>query len=723
MTRHPPPHRPSLGGGWTLWPQALLRGAGLPFSLVETTFRAADQAEALRRAASDSLFREAVLWQNRPALARGIDGVLTRDPRADSVKLRKSQRLTAKYLQRYGAKNDTIGFFGPVGWVRIDGNARFSAGPSLIADRATFFEPWAVRAIADACASDDRLRAPVTLPGHLRLKANAVKGPTRRVPLSADEVRLLKRADGRPAHAILAELERADPSVPWFDRLRSLWADGLVRWEFSVCIGHDPAAPWRALGGAPALARADAARADVARAAGCPAALDASLARLEAEFVSLTNRPAYRNPGRTYAGRGLVYEECRRDVTLELGPAAVERIGPVLGLIARMARWFTFRIAVALAADLRAIFAAQERKRVPLHVFWRLTEPLFAQETPVCVAGAAERLRELWNDAFAPAEWRAGAQHLSVEQAEAFVSRHFQAPCPGWPGARHHAPDVMWAAPDPEALLAGRGVPVLAECHPAVTPFTTLSVLSLCPVRPDLEREWRLDFPEPRITPIPVEDFARSTQDARLAAEHWHLDLGGGYVSDRPGRMVLRAADLDVVSRDGRLFAVHKERGLEFDLLAVFERRILLRAAVAFSLSQGGDAGPRRYVGPMLVQRAFRRVASPALTSKSYGPAWRDRIRAWRTDLGLPERVFVRSPSEIKPIYVDFASDISVDLFQSMARQSESLSISEMYPGPDGLWLRDGQGRAYTSELRMIAVDPLPFDGRAVWSAANAPCV
>ena len=117
------------------------------------------------------------------------------------------------------------------------------------------------------------------------------------------------------------------------------------------------------------------------------------LARLEPEFVSLTNRPAYRNPGRTYAGRGLVYVECRRDVTLELGPAAVERIGPVLGLIARMARWFTFRIAVALAADLRAIFAAQERKRVPLHVFWRLTEPLFAQETPVCVAGAAERLR------------------------------------------------------------------------------------------------------------------------------------------------------------------------------------------------------------------------------------------------------------------------------------------------------------------------------------------
>jgi len=306
-----------------------------------------------------------------------------------------------------------------------------------------------------------------------------------------------------------------------------------------------------------------------------------------------------------------------------------------------------------------------------------------------------------------------------VETAEDFVARYLDAPCPGWPGARHHAPDVMWDAPSPEALLAGEGTPVLAELHPGVTPVTTLSALSLCPVRDALAAEWEADFPEPLASPVPWEDFARSTQDARLAKHHWHLDLGTPFVSDRPADQVLRAADFDVVLRGGQLRAIHRQGGPDLDLLQVFERRIKLRAAVGFSLAGDDGTGPRRYLGPLLVARAHWRVeALPGFGAWDAASDRSARVAAWREALGLPERIFVRSPAEVKPVYVDLTSPISVELLVHLARRAPYLSISEMFPGPEGLWLRDAAGRAYTAELRFIAVDPRPFDGAQLWGAA-----
>src|SRR4030095_4744982 len=116
-----------------------------------------------------------------------------------------------------------------------------------------------------------------------------------------------------------------------------------------------------------------------------------------------------------------------------------------------------------------------------------------------------------------------------VSAARTAVDRLFGAPCPGWPGARHHAPDLMLPAATPDAMLRAEGAPILAELHPGVSPFTTLSVLSLCPVRDALAAEWRADFPGPLVSPIPWEVFARSSQDARLADDHVHLDVGGDF--------------------------------------------------------------------------------------------------------------------------------------------------------------------------------------------------
>ena len=45
-----------------------------------------------------------------------------------------------------------------------------------------------------------------------------------------------------------------------------------------------------------------------------------ALQELEATFTRLTGLDAVRNQIRTYAARTLVYEDCRRDVKMEIGP-------------------------------------------------------------------------------------------------------------------------------------------------------------------------------------------------------------------------------------------------------------------------------------------------------------------------------------------------------------------------------------------------------------------
>jgi hypothetical protein len=420
----------------------------------------------------------------------------------------------------------------------------------------------------------------------------------------------------------------------------------------------------------------------VTKAAGDPVRLGAALETLERNFESRTQLASRRDHP---WGRGLVFEECRRDLTMDLGVTAIERIAPALQLVLRIARWYTFTVARRLT---RALHREHGGRRVPLPEFWLRTEPLFGEDLVQSVAAELrERMRKFW--LLGP--------RVSVGDARAFVARHFRAPCPGWPGARHHAPDLMFDAPSAEALLAGEGTPILSELHPGVTPFTTLSVLSLCPVRGELEEEWDRDFPEPLISPIPWEEFARSTHDARLARRHYHLDLGDPFASDRPPSQVLRSADFNVVESDGRLLAVSRRH--RFDLLTVFERRIKLRAATAFSLGDGAALSPRRSLGHLVLQRAQWRVPPEGIG-----------------ELDLPERVFVRVPSEIKPIYVDFTSPVSREMLTRFTQGAPHVTISEMLPTPEGLWLRDAEGRTYTSELRLIATDPHPPDPKKVWS-------
>jgi hypothetical protein len=88
--------------------------------------------------------------------------------------------------------------------------------------------------------------------------------------------------------------------------------------------------------------------------------------------------------------------------------------------------------------------------------------------------------------------------------------------------------------------------------------------------------------------------------------------------------------------------------------------------------------------------------------------------RAWRREHGLPERCFVSTPAEQKPVAVDFSSVTLVNILaKSVRRTAEdggAFSLSEMLPDIGELWLPDARDRRYTSELRIVAIDRHDID-------------
>ncbi|MDJ0628371.1 MAG: lantibiotic dehydratase [Rhodobacter sp.] len=683
-----------LEDGWSLWPVALLRGAGLPFRML--TEALADPALA-RQTASHPGLREAIAWQNPSALTHGIDRLARPGPLR--AKDRRALRTLIRYLQRYAAKNDTIGFFGPLGWAGLsDGRGQFIPAETLTAAWLLRFEPWAVDLLQRSCGESMR-DAPVRLPGHLRLETDHLTGPSgRRIPLAPDEVALVRAADGRPAHALLAQT----PAAP--ETLNRLVAQGLLQRhpDVSVASGISHISD-------PAIARIETIRRDLEHAATGGTGVAEGLKALNAAFSAQTGRPAQRFGGEAYAGRTIVYLDATRGGALQIGAACLAPVTPALSALAQVARGYTFRIARRAVAALRALFRRDGRAAIPLPEFWQMTEPLLTVWEPDPIKRVADALRQDWVSLFGD------RTVVETNDLHEILLPKWRAPCPGWPGARHHSPDLMWADGDADRVLDGRALPILAEFHPGVSTFTTLSVLGLCPDRALLQRLWAEDFPDPLVSPIAHERFARSTQDARLAGAHFHIDTGRGYVSDMAQATTLRAADFNVFETDGILWAGHLHRNLRFDLIEMFERRLKLRAAVAFPIGPGA-AGPRLCIGRTVVRRASWRGMPPALPRDRFRPGPRATLRRWMEDTGLPERVFAHIPGETKPVFVDRNSELSLDMVLSMIHKQGEITLTEMLPDGDQLWLRDADGARYTSELRLCMTDPVPYDRRAVWA-------
>ncbi|MFJ7209327.1 lantibiotic dehydratase [Streptomyces sp. NPDC098789] len=772
------------GGRWRLWEQFALRGPGFPargvLRLAPAGLAAAadkfpegeqlagegwsefgalfaeaavDNALALQDIARLPAFREAVAWQNRPVLNSGIAPFLNWTPTAASRTSMPRQReeLVAHYWQRFCVKNDTIGFFGPVGWGRWDledagpDGIAVDPGTGLIADSQVYFASWAVDALAATIGADPGLRqwvAPRRVPFVRLADVEGATGaevlvPGRPPQLAGDgAAAVLALCDGvRSAREIAAALPGVDVATELAGLVTRRW----VVWKLEVPADARPerflrswlermgdeAARGRALAALDVLERG---REAVAAATG-PEALVEAMTALEGEFVALTETAAVREKSAgTAPCRALVYSDCRRSASARLGRVVHEALAPLEPLLTS-AGWLTARLAEAVMDRATPVYERlAERGPVDLAAFWFACMPILHGAARTETRELQREFRERWAAILSPPP-DARRVRLTLADIAGPVAERFGAGADpvgggraggvqgGWTAARYLSPDIMIAATDTDAVARGEFELVLGELHLAANTLGSSLFVHQHPDAGELLALTDRDHPGPRLMPLlPKEHRSRlsvRTRHALVRPEDYQVALVDFTADPARARSVL-SADVTVTrAEDGELRVVLPD-GAEFAAVDVFAHVLTTLAMDLFQiLPEDAEHAPRVTVDRLVVARETWRLPQDGIDFADEKDEARRFVRArqWRERHGLPRFVFVVLPTETRPFYVDFDSPVYLNILAKALRRlarndpDGRAVITEMLPSPEQAWLIDDQGAAYTSELRFVAVD------------------
>ena len=693
-------------------------------------------AEGLRANARSSRFREAVLWQNAAVLPMGIDPFVNSPGRTDS-KSRQRERLVAQYLQRYSTKNDTIGFFGPLGWVDCkSGDFLMSSHPEVntLGSRRVYFEYWAVNAMAERIAEDRRVwpdLVPRRSPS-IRIEGTCLHHPIEStLELEPVVSEVLRACDGnRSAREIAAHVRgmellpgKAEEEV--YEVLEDLASESLITWTLEIPTGvTNPAAELqRAIDrieddqakrdASQLFDTLDAARQEVADSAGDEARLRAAIETLEHRFTEATMQASTRHRGQTYAGRTLVYEECLRSGKVSLGDEFRARLGPPLALLLISARWYTYAIACRYRVALTRVYADLARETgqsaVDYARFWPKARALFpgtsSPDRVSIVSGVQAELQAKWNSIIGVDQATPGPIQRSAADLLPAVEASFAAPHPGWPKARHCSPDVMVATGDAQHHGA-RAKFVVGEIH---TGFNTLTAPWIVKEHPDPEMVEAMlvaDIPQVGVGQVWSGEKTRTDYFSILRQD---IDFENGMTrSARPRDHVVTPSELYIVEEHGALQVRSRTHDFAFDILVFLEQHLIAESFGAFQWISPATHRPRVTVDDVVIGRESWRLCSEDFAFV-HADDRHDRFlgaRELKHRLGLPRFVFYKVPEETKPCYLDLDSPIYVETFAQLARKASQVAISEMLPSLDECWLRDGDGYPYTSEFRIAACDP-----------------
>jgi hypothetical protein len=706
---------------------------------------------ALRAVAADERFREAVLWQNRHAATTGVATFLRRsvEEGPSSKHHRQQARMLAFYLQRYCTKNDTIGFFGPVGWARLTEGAEVITvrpGKELLAARQVYFEGWAIDAIAERLAEDEAMRpwlAPRLSP-YLRREGNLyITSSGRTIELGPLSSALIAGCDGtRSARELIAglgDLTEANVAV-LTGMLGDFHAQGILRWGFQIPMSPTPELSLRelllAIGDEPlrepALALLDEmirGRDAVTRAAGKPDELERALGDLETTFTRATGKASTRGDGQLYAGRTLVYEECLRDLDVELGAPFLAELAPALSLVLSSARWFTHYLKTShreMFAQVYAELSAQMGSaQVDVLTFSRTALPRIVSRQPQ--REMQNELQARWERVLAlpPGERRVAYRSADLRP---LVQREFAAPGPGWQKARYHSPDLLIAASSVEAIRQGDYQVVLGEVHSAMNALDRWVFFTQHPHPELLRAAIASDLPEPSIIPIspktwrseeasaalglPVPAASGRTDTASRLAKDYFLDFSLE-PSGLPSSRVLPIGELVVEPGADGLVVGPRDGSARFGIIDFYQLVMNVQTLQSFRVLPAGTYTPRVTIDKLVVTRES--WALPARTLDfAQEPTGAERfaaVRRWAGRRAMPRFLYAKTPLEKKPFYIDLESPILVENFAKAIRRAAKsdpeapINVSEMLPELDRTWLPDAAGNRYTCELRMVALD------------------
>jgi hypothetical protein len=756
------------GTDWGIWRDALLRSAGFPIggldrlsapqlaaladryldgevpeAELESGFDAASAAfsAAIYDVAASERFRMAVMWQN-PEVLSSINGVLREGPQAvRNARQRRREDVIAKYWQRYCAKNDTAGFFGPMCWTELTSGDEVSGqpGPGLIRRTAVYFEWWALTGLAERLAEDPQAQRhlPVNLRPQLSVRDRTLAsadGPAR--PLTPAVAALLAQCDGRVTLAELAERLTASGvyrtaadvfaevreltlrEVLWVgldlpmdlsaERALTEFADGIPDEEIRA----------RAQG---MLSRMTALR-DAAAVAATPDELASALSALDTAFEEITGRPPRHRAGQTYAGRTLCHIETSRDLDLTFGPGLLEKLRPLEPLLLS-ARWLTgamARVYERILAELHTeLVADQGTPEVPLRDLWFLAQgAVFGKERPAAQVVTEflsrwQRVLRLDEVADGTAEVQFSTSTLLSRVHESFGDEA----APGWWRGRMHSPDLHICAPDWDSVRRGEYHLVLGEIHIGAAALNTDFFRLGHPDPQRLADALIADLPGSRVELLLPDEWPRNcARNADWIKGPDDVQLGFAAAAGADPARLLPVTGLTVAATDTGL-VVSADDGRSWPILEIFAELLNIQTFDTWKLAGNQRHTPRVVVdGLVLTRQTWRTTAGETGLATASGE--RERYlaaRRWRRELGLPERIFVLSSTETKPMYIDLTSPLYVRQLCTMMRgarekagDNAGLTVTEMLPGEPEAWLTDAQGQRYVSELRLHIRDGEP---------------
>ena len=701
----------------------------------------AGQTEALREFARDPMFHEAVIWQNRQAFETAVQSVAREQHESSrNQRQRNHEELVANYAQRYCVKNDTIGFFGPVAWGRIESGSRvleLSYGPSLAKRRQIYFENWAIDKIAASLSMLDGMDwwvSPRLVPDAVIEKGMLQRPGFSPVVLSEREQAVLSRCDGK---ALPEEILHAIQDDPRFDDcsqqnlsgvLKAKADEGVLVWRFLVPVQVNAEIALREQllrVGDPDLRaivlnqldKLEAARREIESACGDPIQLNRAVRNVELIFEAITNAPGNRNPGTTYGGRTVVYEDCHRDLAIQITPDLLSPIVPALSLLLKSLRWFM----QSTALEFQRLFTQTHRELavvrstgdVRLQDWWNYTEPKLL--TASSLSDVEKLFRQKWDDILSVGGQDSTVQFQSRDLKDK-VEQLFPEFGAGYYPVRYFCPDLMLAAENVEAIRRGELQYVLGEVHAGKNTLCHAALVEQHPSRNDLVEATQWDLASScfkilntqadQTTTVRTSEGLLRPIDYLLATTPDAVAPGGYDCHPISGLML--------TEHDAVLQVVSISDGRRFHILEAFSDLLF-----AFVMNKASWVPPLRHIPRVIIDKLvihretwrFRKDDLDFAVEKDEARRFLG-ARRWMRSHSLPQKVFIKSAVEVKPFYVDLESPVLVEILcrairrmNSLSGKGEQLIVSEMLPGPRELWLQDVRGASYTSELRFAVVD------------------
>jgi hypothetical protein len=615
--------------------------------------------------------------------------------RHEGAAARAHDRRLYSYLQRLAAKNETTSAFGPVTFGQfgaVDEPVFGPEQPDGVQARVAFVSFWAASAIGRAATRSVTTRNLVParrLPVVRVVGDHAILPGRAPIPLSAEQLKVLRACDGTRDAAALAELTGLEVSAV-ASALLALERAAVIQRRCEPCsTTFDPLGDVLGqLPHTPALTELTAAARRFGRlvaefAESPPAGRAAALTRAERAFSALTGIPARRKAGDTYADRLVLFEDCPGDgQPLTLPQSWRQRIQRALAPV--------LDFGLAIGQGVR-----RAHRELALDVLTGCGELPFLDFTDrLATAVAAGHLTQKLATVH---QIRSSYQDLVAAASDGRLATLD----PGQlADLARPAGGPAFASPDLLLTATGEGQLVLGEIHPYVFGWGLQGGFAPDPTA--LEREldglllvWG--------GPDKLATVLHRRRHKGLVSNQFpgmFLEVTGSAHS-APRRAEI--AELRVTLRDAEPTLLGPDGPLE---LYVGEQdhahlRVFAPAQVEVPRVTLGERTPRIVVNDVVVQRAQWTLTAEERAGLASARPQRLPlvVAALRCHREWPRHVFAASPAETKPLYLDLDAVFSQHSLRRLAELGP-VTLVEMLPTPQQLWLRRSAG-SFTSELRL----------------------